>query len=202
MHSRSRFGGAPSHPSETLRGNWWDRLPEELRRLIAEHVCHGMVASPRPGLFKFARRINKLFAATLRPLIPLFRSHLRADFAPAFVEWVMRYANDVVRGRLHASTDTYSYLYGRAFAACTEHQRHPKRVHATEAFYGSMTPLVHALLNDGTLRGLTAEEQVQFAKYLEHVFKFLDRFYAPRLALTELRPMVQQAFAWENAHSA
>lgn len=188
----------------------WESLPYVLTELIADHLalkvlCHYVVADAKSREAILDKRlVNRAFAAALRHAWKLFpprtifstwslnlRELVPAHALPTFVEGLLRLVARFASRGERFSTDTYSSLYTEIITSCC--QKCPNNQAAS--LYSELGAQTSALVRSGALRDLTGEKRVLFARVVGCLFRYLDRFYVPRLNLTEVEPYVLSKFA-------
>ncbi len=187
----------------------WESLPYVLTELIAEHLalkvlCHYVVADAKSRKTILRKRlVNRAFATALRHAWKLFpprtilstwslnpRELVPAHALPTFVEGLLRLVALFASRGERFSTDTYSSLYTEIITSCC--QKCPNNQAAS--LYSELGAQTSALIQSGALRDLTAERRLLFARTVGCLFRYLDRFYVPRLNLTEVEPYVLSKF--------
>jgi hypothetical protein len=114
----------------------------------------------------------------------------RVDFAPTFVEGVLRYTADAMAGRYTITANTYSTLYTRVYTYCTQYPPY----NASEGVYDALNTVLHALAVEGALQQLDTEtKRDRFVVFLLHCFKYLDKFYVKRLELPGVETVLREA---------
>jgi len=152
----------------------WPGLPADLAALLLDTLLGALLDDLRPAQYRAARFINKAFAAKLKPRLPLFHKYIAPGYSWSYVEHVMLWGDEMIRGVRPKTTENYSFLRTQVYKACTcppvlgyQHFIH---------FYDVLLPVVNGLLADGTLRGYSAEQREAFAKYVSDTFSYIERY--------------------------
>ena len=167
----------------------WESLPLELQ----DHILW------RLGMYnRDARLVSKAFAAKLRRWLWLSCPTKHPGFSGHFVEGLLRFSAEAITLAYDEKvalprivpSDAYSQLYTRVYTACTYRPPNNKQ----HELYSTLFDKVRDLAMDGTLSDMTGKKREVFIRFLDHVFKYLDRFYVKRLSLPDVKDHLVAAF--------
>ena len=112
------------------------------------------------------------------------------DAAPGFVEGVMRLAAESSAGRFVIHTHMYSMLYSTVYSSATMKPRH----NGSEQLYNAIGTVASALAAEGAFRQLdTTKKRDIFVQLICLFFKYIDRFYVPRLGVRNIEAVLREA---------
>ena len=112
------------------------------------------------------------------------------DAAPGFVEGVMRLAAESSTGRFVIHTHMYSMLYSTVYSSATMKPRH----NGSEQLYNAIGTVASALAAEGAFRQLdTTKKRDIFVQLICLFFKYIDRFYVPRLGVRNIEAVLREA---------
>ena len=181
----------------------WASLPEELALKIVEYKARhwALVGVKRLGpsgtgplerinltsqfdrVLQF-RRLNRAFAAGLRPVALCMVPVVHRNHAECIVEGVVRQA------LLGMTTDRYSSLYTVVYEGCTTRPPNNKTGH----YYDVLTKLRPTLEKVLGNRSLSHQERRVAAGLLKSIFRYIDRSYTKHNDLKLVEELIEEAF--------
>ncbi len=165
----------------------WDSLPAELANrvtlMVRDRVYEQGVSSVATlQMLAKVRQLNHSFADCMQPLRYLMCPHNSPYHAKSFVKGVILAAWDQIIRDAPLLTSFYSSLYTTVYTGCT--LKSPWN--ETERYYHALASQLKELVRNGTVAPTKIEEVTWLLLFLNHVFKYLDRYYVKRMSYPKL----------------